>query len=268
MELENQLFINRTGDTGIELGHEKQLDVTVSIISYILQCILFFPSLYINVLVYRMAQREKNSLSLELTVDSICNILSTIFQLSFMGLIKFAAPASAILGGGYCHVSNYIMSFEMFRSLSTTFTITVYRYIFIIHSEKINRSEKLKKYIKWTMFSIKWLLLLLFTAKFVIFGGEDLFVKAWYSVCNGKELGSSFRDANRDTLTDIITKESFYILTEDKKFLLTIFGPIQNSAAILFLKVFCIVIDLLIIASIFNLTEGMFHFKIAKYLQE
>ena len=107
-----------------------------------------------------MAQREKNSLSLELTVDSICNILSTIFQLSFMGLIKFAAPASAILGVGYCHVSNVIMSLEMFRFLSTTFTITVYRYIFIIHSEKINRSEKLKKYIKWTIFSIKWLLLL------------------------------------------------------------------------------------------------------------
>ena len=259
MELENQLFINGTRDTGIELTHENQLDVTVSIITYILQWILFFPSLYINVLVYRMAQREKNSLSLELTVESICNILSTIFQLSFMGLIKFAAPASAILGGGYCHVSNVIMSFEMFRFLSTTFTITVYRYIFIIHSEKINRSEKLKKYIKWTIFSIKWLLLLLFTAKFVIFNGEDLFVKVWYSVCEGKEPGSSFRDT---------LKESFYILTEDKKFLLTIFGPIQNSAVILFLKVFCIIVNLLIIASMFNLTEGMFHFKIAKYLKE
>ena len=263
MELENQLFINRTRDTGIELAHEKQLDVIVSIISYILQWMLFFPSLYINVLVYRMAQREKNSLSLELTVESICNILSTIFQLSFMGLIKFAAPASAILGGGYCHVSNVIMSFEMFRFLSTTFTITVYRYIFIIHSEKINSSEKLKKYIKWTIFSTKWLLLLLFTAKFVIFNGEDLFVKVWYSVCNGKELGSSFRDNTRDTL-----KESFYILTEDEKNLVTIFGPVQNSAVILSLKAFCIVVDLLIIASMFNLTEGMFHFKIAKYLKE
>ena len=113
------------------------------------------------------------------------------------------------------------------------------------------------------MFSIKWLLLLLFTAKFVIFGGEDLFVKAWYSVCNGKELGSTFRDASRDTL-----KESFYILTEDEKFLLTIFGPVENTAVILCLKVFCIVVDLLIIASMFNLTEGMFHFKIAKYLKE
>ena len=263
MERENQLFINRTRDTGIELTNEKQLDVTVSIISYILQWILFFPSLYINVLVYRMAQREKNSLSLELTVESICNILSTLFQLSFMGLIKFAAPASAILGGGYCHVTNIIMSFEMFRFLSTTFTITVYRYIFIIHSEKINSSEKLKNYTKCTIFSIKWLLLLLFTAKFVIFNGEDLFVKVWYSVCNGKELGSSLRDTTRDTL-----KESFYILTEDEKFLLTIFGPVQNSAVILCLKVFCIVVDLLIIASMFNLTEGMFHFKIAKYLKE
>ena len=263
MELENPLFINRTRDTEIERTDETQLDVTVSIISYILQWILFFPSLYINVLVYRMAQREKNSLSLELTVESICNILSTIFQLSFMGLIKFAAPASAILGGGYCHVSNVIMSFEMFRFLSTTFTITVYRYIFIIHSEKIHRSEKLKKYIKWTIFSIKWFLLLLFTAKFVIFNGEDLFVKVWYSVCNGKELGASFRDTSRDSL-----KESFYILTEDEKFLLTIFGPVQNSAVILCLKVFCIVVDLLIIASMFNLTEGIFHGKIAKYLKE
>ena len=263
MELKDQLFINRTRDTGIELAHEKQLDVTVSIVSYIVQWILFFPSFYINVLVYRMAQREKNSLSLELTVESICNILSTVFQLSFMGLIKFATPASAIVGAGYCHVSNVIMSFEMFRFLSTTFTITVYRYIFIIHSEKIKRSEKLKKCIKWTIFGIKWLLLLLFTAKFVIFNGEDLFVKVWYSVCNGKELGSSFRDSSRDTLI-----ESFYILTEDEKFLLTIFGPVQNSAVILFLKVFCIVVDLLIIAAMFNLTEGMFHFKIAKYLKE
>ena len=42
----NQLFINRTKDTEIELTHEKQLDVTVSIISYILQGTAYCRMLY------------------------------------------------------------------------------------------------------------------------------------------------------------------------------------------------------------------------------
>ena len=80
MELENQLLINRTRDTGIELTHEKQLDVTVSIISYILQWILFFPSLYINVLVYRMAQREKKKV--EFKADEIFDRHPVLFKFS------------------------------------------------------------------------------------------------------------------------------------------------------------------------------------------
>ena len=87
--------------------------MTLSILFYVMLWLPLLPVLYINILVFRMAKRETMILSWELKVDSICNMLSTIHHLFFIGIVKFASPASVNLDEWYCLVSKIINSFDV-----------------------------------------------------------------------------------------------------------------------------------------------------------
>ena len=106
MVQKHKTFINASlGDMEF-LGDEQPLDLTTSIWFYVIQWLLILPTLYLNILVFRMAMRDAVALSLELKLYSLCNILSSIYILIFMGVIKFAFPASSTVGSWYCHISN------------------------------------------------------------------------------------------------------------------------------------------------------------------
>ena len=122
--------------------HEPQLDMTLSILFYVILCLALLPVFYINILVFRMAKRETMILSWELKVDSICNMLSTIHRLFFVAIVKFAFPASVNLVEWYCHVSKIIISLDIFRHLPMTFSIGLYQYIFIMHKELMSAKRK------------------------------------------------------------------------------------------------------------------------------
>ena len=218
-----------------------------------------------------MATRETMMISWELKVDSTCNMISTIHHLFFMGVVKFAFPVSARLGEWYCHVSRIIVSLDTFRTLTMTFSIGVYRYIFIVHGESIH-SAKRKKIIRRTLFATKSIFVVLFTSKFVIF---DSTVKYWSSLCNGSELGRATNypefglTANRPntTLFGGLTANLFYSVHPGQNDMVTIFGLIENGALAVSLKVFCIIIDLLILVSSLNITEGVLHYRIGMFLK-
>ena len=234
--------------------------MTLSILFYVILWLALLPVLYINILVFRMAKRETMILSWELKVDSICNMLSTIHQLFYIGIINFAFPASVYLGESYCHVSRIINIFDIFRHLTMTFSIGVYRYIFIMHGELM--SAKRKKLIKRTLFATKALLLVLFTSKFVIFSGEGKF---WNSVYNKGEPGLS---ANHQFYFGWFPAEMFDPEPPGQYAIITIFGLVEHGALAVILKVFCIIVDLLILVSILNVTEGVLHYRIGTFLKK
>ena len=207
-----------------------------------------------------MAKRETMILSWELKVDSICNMLSTIHHLFFIGIVNFGFPASVILGEWYCYVSKMIISFDLLRHLTMTFSIGVYRYIFIMHGELM--SAKRKKLIKRTLFATKALLLVLFTSKFVIFSGEGKF---WNSVYNKGEPGLS---ANHQFYFGWFPAEMFDPEPPGQYAIITIFGLVEHGALAVILKVFCIIVDLLILVSILNVTEGVLHYRIGTFLKK
>ena len=201
-------------------------------------------------------------LSWELKVDSICNMLSTIHHLFFIGIVNFGFPASVILGEWYCYVSKMIISFDLLRHLTMTFSIGVYRYIFIIHGESMSVGRK--KRIKKTLFASKVLFLVLFTSKFVIFGGAGKF---WSFFCNENESGLTANYLNTTTL-GWLTAEWFYTVHPGQNALVTIFGLIENGASAVSLKVVCVIVDLLILVSILNVTEGVLHYRIGTFLKK
>ena len=229
---------------------------------YVILWLTLLPVLYINILVYRMAKRETIILSWELKVDAIFNVLSTIHHLFFMGIVKFSFPASVNLGEWYCHVSNVLISLDLFRYLTITFSIGVYRYIFIVHGELM--SERRKRRIRMTLFVTKSIFLIIFTAKFVIF---DSTLKFWNTMCNENESGLTANYPNATAL-EWLTAELFYTVHTGQNAMVTIFGLVENGALAVSLKVFCVIVDLLIFVSILNVTEGVLHCRITTFLKK
>ena len=255
----NGTIIQKMTDIEIYEDDESQFYIKVDILFYVIQCLLFLFTLYINILVHRMAQREKMALSWELKVDSICNIFSSIYYLIFMAIAKFVSPPLVSFGEWYCKASEVIMAFDLFRTLTITFTIGVYRYVFIVHGEWINTTEARKKLVKRAIFVIKLFFLVLFTTKFVVFNRNSPFIKVWNKWCREGEFGP--------TIFRLSSETHFYSLTPDRNAMVTLFGLIKNVGLSACLKIFCVIVDLLIFLSVLNFTEGVLHYQIGIFLK-
>ena len=264
MDKENETIIDTMTEVEIYDGLESQLyDLKVSILFYVIQCLLFPYTLYINILVHRMARREKMVLSWEFKVDSICNIFSSFYYVIYMAIAKFSYPMSESFGQWSCKVSDVIMSFDLFRTLTITFTIGVYRYIFIVHGDWINIGESRKKLVRRAIFVIRLFFLVLFTSKFVIFNRNSPFIELWNSWCSEGVLNTTPKSSN----ATIFTMSHIYAETPDRKAMVTLFGLIKNGGLSTCLKIFCVLVDLLIFLCVLNVTEGLLHYKIGKFLK-
>ena len=124
--------------------------------------------------------------------------------------------------------------------------------------------EERKNRMKKTLFATKVLFLVIFTSKFVIFGDTG---KAWMSFCNENESGLIANYLNTTTPGGL-TAKWFYIVHPGQNALVTVFGLIKNRASAVSLKVFCVIVDLLILVSILNVTEGVLHYRIGKFLKK
>ena len=184
-----------------------------------------------------------------------------------MGTIHFASPASSKIGTWYCHVSSVILTLEMWRVSVLTTSVAVYRYIFIIHRERAKYSKKRERRVIWAILLTKWFFLLMFTAKFIIFNGNYIAANFWNAVCYGMVPGSTPAEYSTSTMTEYLNERFFYLVTKDNSKLITIFGTMENGVASFFLKVLCIMVDMLILVSCLNISEGIIYYRIAKYMK-
>ena len=261
-----------SNSTRMQFPFEGQLNVNVSIISYLVQWLLFFPTVYVNVLVIQMVKHESLSISLELTWISSTYVISSIFSLVYVGMIKFAFPVSFLIGDWFCQTANVFMSALMVQELVATFTVSLYRYVFIMYREKYATSEKIQKRVTRIIFLSTRFGILLMSAKYIIFNHKYLYVKFWTSVCNGDVLkytadeiyNSTEIESSKNIIYEYIEKLS-YRGTEDNTALFTIFGTVENPALVRFLQLFCVVIDVMIFLTLMNWTEGIMYYRIANF---
>ena len=266
MDKKNKTIIQQVPYVDIYDGPDLQFNMTMSILFYVVQRISLFFALYVNTLVHRMAQREKMVLSWEFKVDSICNIFSSFYYVIYMAIAKFSYPMSESFGQWSCKASDVIMSFDLFRTLTITFTIGVYRYIFIVHGDWINIGESRKKVVRRAIFVIRLFFLVLFTSKFVIFNRNNPFIELWNHWCDEGVLYTLPNSSNETTFM-VSTEKHFYSETPDRKAMVTLFGLIKNGGLSTCLKIFCVLVDLLIFLCVLNVTEGVLHYKIGKFLK-
>ena len=257
----NSITICDSNKTEDEFNFEPELNINVSIIFYVIQWLLFFPTIYVNILVIQMAKKEDLSISLELKVVSVIYIIASVGSIVYQGLIKFAFPVSILIGDWFCQISNVLMGAIMAQQLVFTFTICVYRYVFIIYRETCAETESIKKKVTWAIFVGKWIVLVIITAKYLIFDQKYAFVKFWTSVCNGDVSNNII---NR-TEIDYIKHYIWFVRAEDDGAMITIFGRVEDPVLAIFLQSFCIVTDVIIYITVSNLTEGIMYYRIAKY---
>ena len=252
----NLITIHDGNKTEDELNFEPGLNINVSIIFYVIQWLLFFPTIYVNILVIQMAKKEDLSISLELKVVSVIYIIASFGSIVYQGLIKFAFPVSILIGDWFCQISNVLMGAIMAQQLVFTFTICVYRYVFIIYRETCAETESMKKKVTWAIFMGKWIVLIIITAKYLIFDQKYAFVKFWTSVCNG--------DVSNNNINRITSNYIWFVCAEDDGALITIFGRVEDPVFQIFLQSFCIVADVMKLLTCSNLIEGIMYYRIAK----
>ena len=258
--------------TGGEFLVEPHLNMNVSIVSYVIEWLLFFPTMYVNVLVILMAKRESLSISLELKWISSHYIVSSVCSLVYNGMIKFAYPVSSLVGDWFCETANVLMSALMFQDLIATNTISIYRYVFILYREQYTTDEKIKKRVTWTIFFCTRLMILVMTAKHVIFNHEYLFDKYWTGVCYGDVMKADIIELHNSTEVEYTKNVLYeyaqklsYSHSQDNKSLYTIFGNIDNPFIAFFLQLVCYLVDVLFILTLSNFTEGILYYRIARY---
>jgi hypothetical protein len=256
--------INNTLDIESELGSEDmEINFAVFVSFYVGQWILLFPTLYVNILVLRMLKRDDLSISLELRIDSICNIIVSVFGLAHHGILKFAFPASENVGIWYCHLSSVFMAIGMFRQMIHSFTLSVYRYVFIMYSQHIP-NDKRHNQVVWSIFAIKWLALCIFATKFVIFN-KDEFVLFWTTVCNGNYKSIQPRSETNVNSVEYLMERNFYRMTkDDDRALITIFGNVEGHF-VFPLQALCVILDIIFYATCLNLLEGYLYLRISKF---
>ena len=265
MEQECLTSMNKTLNNETICGNEQStLHLTVSVIFYVIQCVLLPLTLYVNILVLRMLKRENLFVSMEIKIYCIYNIIESIIGLVHHGILKFAFPASVHIGPWYCHAFSVIMTIGTYRVLIHSLTLSVYRYIYIIYREKLT-TEKRRNQVTWLVLLVKWFAIFIFSTKFVIFGIDE-FVLFWTSFCDGSYINPPTKQANSSTL-EYVGEHIFYRLSkDDDRAIITIFGNVHGGLVYV-LQAYCVIVDVFIMITCFNLMEGFLYSKIAKYMK-
>ena len=256
-------IMNYINDTQSIFLRDFQLDFTVSLIFYGIQWLLFLPTIYINSLVFRMAIRESLSISLELKVVSMIYIIVSVVSLIYMGLIKFAFPVSDTLGAWFCQISDILMPAVMCQQLMLTFTVSVYRYVFIIYRESTTSSSRRQRQVTWAIFIIKWIVLLILVTKFIIFTENCLWVKIWTRICEG-DLKCQI---TQNQIVEDVSHKLFYMRTNNNTALYTTLGNVNNDILAYVLQGFCVIADVLSWIIFTNLTEAFLYYKCLQFMK-
>ena len=261
MEQENKAVFNSTY-TEIDDNpvNEFPLNSSTSIIFYSFRLLMFFATIYVNILVLRMSKREDLLIASELQMVSMIYIWAAFLSLIYHGIVEFAFPASIAIGDWFCSLSNVFMSAVMFQQMILTFTITLNRYVFTVYREKTTKTEKRQKQFIWAISVMKIIVIIILTAKFVIFDDENQYVKYWNSVCNGN---MTVDKGQKHILDEMQT----YRHTKDTHALISLFGNIENPTLKYPLQAFCIAADLIFILTSLNSTKGYLQYKISRFMK-
>ena len=180
-------------------------------------------------------------------------------------MIIFLFPVSQLIGDWFCETTNVFLSAAMVQQLFSTFSISIYRYVFIVHGDKYTRTNRVQRNVTWTIFIGKIVVLILLTAKYIIFDPKYAFVKFWTGVCNGDILKDDMNGLHNSTVIEYIERTYFFVRSEENNSLITLFGNVENEGFGLVLRIFCVIATLIMIFTCSNLIEGILYYRIAKF---
>ena len=174
----------------------------------------------------------------------------TIFMIT---ITNFLYPLNEIIDPWFCSLVQPINSFLILSTVSHSFITSLMRYVFIVHSEKVNRlgKESVKK-----MFLFLSIALPLLITIWKEIDGSELHFISYFNKCKAKH----DRVFLIETSTTNVLKKSFCAMEPyDER------NPISFIFAIL-KQIFCAASTFTIVIIGSNFTEGIVYFKLFSFI--
>ena len=115
-------------------------------------------------------------------------IIVSISSVVYQGMINFRFLVFYWIGAWFCETSNVLKFGLMFQQWLFAFSISMYWFVFILLRESTTATKKQRELVARTIFAFRLDLLLVISAKFIVFNEKYQSVKFYTSIYDGNIL--------------------------------------------------------------------------------
>jgi hypothetical protein len=176
-----------------------------SIISTIVEAILFLVGLFINIkiAILEWKNREAKTWQVQI-VYSVCGTIYFAFELPFSSVSNAIPNISEYTGDWFCNLATFIITYGIIIFTTNSLLVSIMKYTFIVHPFKVLKwgHEKIQKIFLATYLAVPFVMAVIqiatkdfesYTNLRMCFGlkNEDLVKNTWKRLflCNLKEMG-------------------------------------------------------------------------------
>ena len=231
-------------------------DLPILIFGCAIFCAIFIIGVFLQVKIIA-ALKHDQAMAWEINLAHSILMIAIFSSSSILEIINYIQPSLYDnLGKWYCYLILPEILFGFFEILFHSLYVSIYKYIFIVHSETVTRigKQKMKRVLLWTYFII----LVSWTVSLAIrenFGSRKVFQN---DVSCGvfHALGTSSREADEEATQSII-RHLFSCSIDDLKQ-----NKLENVIVNILTKVFCTTQSIINIVIGLNILEIFFYFRI------
>jgi len=221
-----------------------------TIISTIIESLLFLAGLFINTKIVLSEWKKSESKTWQIQiVCSVCSTIYFVFDLPFTAISGAIPDLSKYTGDWFCNLATFIISYGIVSITTSSFVISVMKYVFIVHPFKALQwgNDKIQKLFLAVYITIPGL-----TAMFVIVT-KDIESYTYLRMCFGMK--------TEDLETDVWKRMFLCNLKEigiDKSYNTHLQNGIQSV---------CIIRSILLFLISSNIMEAFFYYQIFKKMK-
>ena len=232
-------------------SEEEATSITLATI----HSILFAIGFYLQIRTFLVAHKEKDS-TWKLYISHGIVLLIYYPVCIFMQVAEhFLHPLSDFTGVWFCHVSSFLKYYGMVDMYSHSLAAAFFKYIFIVHREKVSKygKAKVQKICFWLTHLLRILVCIRFYHPTLVHHHEE------YAACFGTEGNSKgiAKGTNSTAFTEQRTFCRFDPLPPDVPF-----GSFINIAT----ECFCVLESTVLLSTVCNLPEGLLYYKIFQHI--
>ena len=237
----------------IDLYHQPVLDPVVATIFSSIWLILLVVGTYLHLKILRGLKQE-NGILKEITYIFVpAQMILWPFMSFLIATTNFLHPLNALIGDWFCSLSQFIIYFLLNIVAFHSFFASLMRYIFIVHSSKVelHGKKKIKK-----LFLFLSVMVPLSITIWKISNGAELDNMTFINKCNGKHHEAFLAE----TSTINVFKKSFCEFEIYHK------GDVYGQMIMILKQISCMASTFVMIFIGSNITEGIIYYRLFSHM--